>query len=301
MGGAVDVAGNVTRNEVGEWNIWVDPTAAGIVFASGAPVTLVPLDATNHLPANTIFFEALNAATAGPASMLVRDAIEANPFWLAGEGFYFWDELAAAVIVDPSLVTFETRTLVVEDSTRENKGWTRPDPDGSLVRVAVNANRKGFEQLYLDTLVGAPTDLGYAVATDEEKRYLTDAAEAFANAERAQDEVFEATAQRLELGDSDEGFFLVVAAAVPEILAGPWQDWLAVLATLNPPVSLAPAHAGLVTALTNAIDHGDDLVAAANDGNFEGFDEWLGPVEAACLVLQQAVEVRLLDLTYPCF
>ena len=30
MGGAVEVPGNVFRNEVGEWNIWVDPTAAGM-------------------------------------------------------------------------------------------------------------------------------------------------------------------------------------------------------------------------------------------------------------------------------
>ena len=56
MGGAVDVPGNVTGvplsapNRTAEFNIFVDPRAANIVFKSGAPITLVPLDATNHAP-----------------------------------------------------------------------------------------------------------------------------------------------------------------------------------------------------------------------------------------------------------
>jgi inosine-uridine nucleoside N-ribohydrolase len=59
MGGAVSVPGNVgfivTDNAVAEWNIYVDPHAAAIVFESGAPITLamdVPtVPATMILPA----------------------------------------------------------------------------------------------------------------------------------------------------------------------------------------------------------------------------------------------------------
>src|SRR5215216_413097 len=52
MGGAVKVEGNVgnsgvgIQNEYAEWNIYIDPTAANIVFNSGIPIILVPLDAT---------------------------------------------------------------------------------------------------------------------------------------------------------------------------------------------------------------------------------------------------------------
>ncbi|KAB2333101.1 nucleoside hydrolase [Cytobacillus depressus] len=44
MGGALDKAGNVTP--AAEFNIYVDPEAAKIVFHSGLPITLVSLDVT---------------------------------------------------------------------------------------------------------------------------------------------------------------------------------------------------------------------------------------------------------------
>lgn len=56
MGGVVDVPGNVGASHGGidnmaaDWNIYVDPRAAAIVLQSGVPITLVPLDATNHVP-----------------------------------------------------------------------------------------------------------------------------------------------------------------------------------------------------------------------------------------------------------
>jgi pyrimidine-specific ribonucleoside hydrolase len=64
MGGAVQVAGNVgssstIENEAAEWNIYVDPRAAAQVFGSGAPVTLIPLDATNYAPLTMDFYKRL--------------------------------------------------------------------------------------------------------------------------------------------------------------------------------------------------------------------------------------------------
>jgi len=47
MGGASRELGNVTP--AAEFNFHVDPHAAAIVFASGAPITLVPLDVTRQL------------------------------------------------------------------------------------------------------------------------------------------------------------------------------------------------------------------------------------------------------------
>ncbi len=59
MGGSIRVPGNIEsdwpaiHNKVAEWNIWVDPTAADEVFASGLPLHLMPLDATPADPLDT--------------------------------------------------------------------------------------------------------------------------------------------------------------------------------------------------------------------------------------------------------
>ena len=60
MSGALNVEGNVWNSGVGiqnkyaEWNIYIDPTAANIVFKSGVPVILIPLDATKDVPITVI-------------------------------------------------------------------------------------------------------------------------------------------------------------------------------------------------------------------------------------------------------
>ena len=45
MGGAIREGGNITPQA--EFNIYADPHAAHIVFHSGIPITLIPLDVTH--------------------------------------------------------------------------------------------------------------------------------------------------------------------------------------------------------------------------------------------------------------
>ena len=303
MGGAVDVPGNVFRNEVAEWNIWVDPTAAGVVFASGAPVTLVPLDATNHLPSGRIFYESLDAAAATPAAELVRDAWAANGDWIDNRDgfFYFWDELAAAVLVDESIVTFEERTLVVDDDERETKGWTREDPAGSVVRVAVSADRRGFEQLFLDTLIGEPADLGYRTPTDDELGYFDAVADIEATAAEAIDTLFAAAADSVSgTLDDEETFLGVVAMALPAIFAGPWEVRLGSLGDLDVPDGLRPAHDAYVAALRGFSAEEAAMLDVLESGDFDAFAAMFAPVASACTQLQTEADIRLVSLSLQC-
>ena len=64
MGGAVDVAGNVTPTA--EFNMHVDPEAAARVLAAGLPLDLVPLDATHQAVLPRARLDAALARRPGP-------------------------------------------------------------------------------------------------------------------------------------------------------------------------------------------------------------------------------------------
>lgn len=160
LGGAVDVPGNVGSshagidNSVADWNIYVDPHAAAIVLQSGVPVTLIPVDATNHVPVTTDFVKRLKDEHNTPEARFVFDVLANTQYseFIQRGGYYFWDPLAAALLTDPSLAVFETRNLTVIEDESNQSGRTLASADGASVRVAVDAEAKGFEQLFLDTL-----------------------------------------------------------------------------------------------------------------------------------------------------
>jgi inosine-uridine nucleoside N-ribohydrolase len=161
MGGAIDVTGNVTDPALdaaqSEWNVYVDPTAASEVFASGAPVLLVALDATNQVPITQAFLERLARNSRTPANALVTELYRANP--LVGTGAaYFWDPLAAAAVIDRSLLTTERADIAVVTVDGSDVGRTIRADGGNPIDVAVSADAVGFEALLLRTLAEMPPD-----------------------------------------------------------------------------------------------------------------------------------------------
>lgn len=160
MGGAVDVPGNVGNsragidNQTADWNIYVDPHAAALVFESGAPLTLIPLDATNHVPVTDSFVKRIKNNRQTPEAMFVFDLLTKTEYhdFIRMGGYFFWDPLAAAILTENSLGTFETKALIVVEEEGNNCGRTQVSGNGASIRVAVNADGERFEQLFLDTL-----------------------------------------------------------------------------------------------------------------------------------------------------
>jgi pyrimidine-specific ribonucleoside hydrolase len=139
MGGAVDVPGSQVSetNTSAEWNIYGDPHGAALTFGSGAPITLVPLDATNEVPVTPEFVAQLETEKASPAAEFVATLLSNNAESIASGGYYFWDPLAAAVMADPGLVTLTPRTVTVVDIPGDpDDGRTMPDPNGVEILVA---------------------------------------------------------------------------------------------------------------------------------------------------------------------
>jgi pyrimidine-specific ribonucleoside hydrolase len=156
MGGAVDVPGSAVSDEntTAEWNIYSDPYAARLTFESGAPITLVPLDATNDVPVTVDFMEKFKDDQTTPEAQFVYTALSANMESIQSGGYFFWDPLAALVMADPSLVTFKSRTVAVVDVPGAEDGRTKPVGNGPLIDVATRPDGAVFEQLFLDMLNG---------------------------------------------------------------------------------------------------------------------------------------------------
>jgi pyrimidine-specific ribonucleoside hydrolase len=151
MGGAVGVRGNITwppmiKNPHAEWNFYVDPRAANVVFRSGLPITLVPLDATNDVPLNAAVAARLGRS---PSAAFVRRLIKSFPPSLE---LYFWDQLAAAVLVEPAIGRYANKRLAVIEREGLESGRTVGAADGARVRVTVSADRARFERSFASTL-----------------------------------------------------------------------------------------------------------------------------------------------------
>lgn len=155
MGGAMDVPGNVTdgdsANQTAEWNFFADPVAADITLAAGAPVTLVPLDATNDVPFTHGFYQRLRANPHTRPAVFTSNLIYLNQGWLVG-GMYWWDSLAAVAALDDSVATWQDMKLDVVTEPGPEMGRSVESVNGAPVRVAVAADRRRFETLFLAVL-----------------------------------------------------------------------------------------------------------------------------------------------------
>ncbi len=159
MGGAVEVPGNVgsssdIKNEVAEWNIYIDPHAAAIVFNSGVPITLVPLDATDFVTVTTDFYQRQMKERITPSAEFVYRVFMKKDPWIRVGEFHFWDPLAAAILTDESQASYQELSLKVIEEEGPASGQTLMSAEGQPVRVAMKAELPRFETLFRDTING---------------------------------------------------------------------------------------------------------------------------------------------------
>jgi hypothetical protein len=160
MGGAVQVPGNLDGNVAGntaaEWNIYIDPHAANVVFASGVPVTLVGLDATDHAPLTMDFFQRLEKNQKTNATKFIYTVLNPMQDPIRSGTYYFWDPLSAAILADNSLATYQQYPICVVEAEGTESGRAGVKDGCPQLKVAVSADAGRFEQVFLDTLNNQP-------------------------------------------------------------------------------------------------------------------------------------------------
>ncbi|MCF6334461.1 MAG: nucleoside hydrolase [Spirochaetales bacterium] len=157
MGGGMHDS-NVTP--AAEFNIYVDPEAAKIVFDSGVPVTMVGLDVTNKA---LMSFEEIDGIIADKGVIsskvgpLLKFFANANKKIFGINGAPIHDALAVAAVIDPTVVGTKFLNVVVDTSSELSRGATLVDIYGATERkpnvdVALKVDTPKFVGFMLDSI-----------------------------------------------------------------------------------------------------------------------------------------------------
>ncbi|WP_299842978.1 nucleoside hydrolase [uncultured Roseovarius sp.] len=137
MGGAYFEVGNVTPTA--EFNIYVDPQAADIVFTSGVPIVAMPLDVTHQVLVTKPRNKALRALATpvGTAVAQMTDFFERYDREKYGsEGAPLHDPCVIAYLIQPDLFSGRHINVEIETTSELTMGMTVADWWGVTDRKA---------------------------------------------------------------------------------------------------------------------------------------------------------------------
>jgi purine nucleosidase len=157
MGGAILEHGNITPQA--EFNIYVDPHAAHIVFHSGIPITLIPLDVTHKCMLLQEHVDRLMQISS-PISRFIRDVIEVYIKFSADighAGCALHDPLTLATVIAPEFLSLKEYFVDVDISGGVSMGKTFADvlnvtKKPANMKVAMNVRGNDFIELFVERM-----------------------------------------------------------------------------------------------------------------------------------------------------
>lgn len=157
MGGST---GRGNQRPYAEFNIWVDPEAAAVVFASGLPVTMVGLNTSHQALVTPAVVARLEAVGTPVASMCVELMTFFASAYEAVEGFSappLHDPITVARVIDPALVRCVPAHVSVETVGEFTRGATVVDFGqrsglAPNAQVAMELDVDGFFDLIVESV-----------------------------------------------------------------------------------------------------------------------------------------------------
>jgi purine nucleosidase len=158
MGGALRYEGNTTA--LAEFNTYVDPHAAHIVYHAGIPATLVPLDVTYQCILTPGDVDRL-LKTDSPLTKFVADStrfyMEFHDEYQKIDGCVINDPLALALTFAPELCTYQELPVDVDVSGGIAMGKTVADfynygKKPANMRVALGVRARDFMDLFVERI-----------------------------------------------------------------------------------------------------------------------------------------------------
>ncbi len=155
MGGAIRVPGN--KNRVAEFNIFVDPDAADIVFNFPVKKTIVPLDACNDVQLQLEDFEKLKGTS------LYEPVIKMMKFYIKNigenEGVFaalMYDPLTVYYLLNPTAYSLKEYDIKIETKGKLTRGMTvaeeRNIPKNYNVNVVEKIDGESFKRDFIEIL-----------------------------------------------------------------------------------------------------------------------------------------------------
>lgn len=145
MGGSVFRNGNVGPSMLAEYNFYLDPEAAQIVFNSNLKITLVSMDSTQYVPATIEFNEKIyKLKPVTKLGKVIQKTISSNDL----DFRYFYDPLAAAILIDPSII----ESLNFIGLKVKSSGQSVVSNKTNKIKIITKINTAKFYKLLLESI-----------------------------------------------------------------------------------------------------------------------------------------------------
>jgi inosine-uridine nucleoside N-ribohydrolase len=152
-----------------EFNFWFDPEAAHITLGAKWPrIDLTTVDISVKTRFSPEMMAEIASAHTPAADYIAK---------YTGEFYYLWDELAAAALLDPKIITKERMLYIDVDLTRgpaygDTLSWTaanKPQREMQPVHVQEDLDGPRFYQLFVKLMKAPPLSTGFPSAASSVK------------------------------------------------------------------------------------------------------------------------------------